>query len=397
MKPRILMSGICTIMISGTVLAQGTYTCRSVIRCRVNSQGTQGCDVNFDYRDCNGATVHANPVCTNGVAGQSGCLCSCLDSPKGWSVSYSLPDGSNVSETRRCVGCVNPNPTPCPTPNKAPPDGRTDCYWIKSICDYACGPNLADITQEECQDVGLYWNFTASTCSTPPANETGCTGIGWTWAPNTETCVKCSSQYCPLNYRKDDNCECTIYTGDNSPVLVDVAGDGFALTGATGGVNFDIDGDGAAQRLGWTSRGSDDAWLVLDLNGDGAIDSGAELFGNFTPQAEPPAGEERNGFRALAEYDQPQNGGNSDGVLDSRDQVFSSLRLWQDIDHDAVSGPGELHTLPSLDVICIHLDYRESKRTDAYGNRFRYRAKVDDAKGAQVNRWAWDVFLVSGQ
>jgi hypothetical protein len=179
--------------------------------------------------------------------------------------------------------------------------------------------------------------------------------------------------------------------------LVDVAGDGFALTGATGGVNFDIDGDGAAQRLGWTSRGSDDAWLVLDLNGDGAIDSGAELFGNFTPQAEPPAGEERNGFRALAEYDQPQNGGNSDGVLDSRDQVFSSLRLWQDIDHDAVSGPGELHTLPSLDVICIHLDYRESKRTDAYGNRFRYRAKVDDAKGAQVNRWAWDVFLVSGQ
>jgi len=180
-----------------------------------------------------------------------------------------------------------------------------------------------------------------------------------------------------------------------SPVVIDTAGDGFDLTGALDGVLFDIAGTGVPLRLGWT-RG-DDAWLALDRDGNGRIDDGRELFGNYTPQPDPPAGQKKNGFLALAVYDQPGSGGNADGRIDASDAVFASLRLWLDVNHDGVSQPGELYTLPSLDVARIHLDYKESKREDEHGNRFRYRAKVDDARGAKVNRWAWDVFLVPGR
>jgi hypothetical protein len=181
-----------------------------------------------------------------------------------------------------------------------------------------------------------------------------------------------------------------------SPVLVDVSGDGFALTDAPGGVRFDLDADGAREGwLAWTVVGSDDAWLALDRDGDGLITSGRELFGNFTPQPDPPPGEERNGFLALAEFDRPHNGGNGDGLVDARDAVFARLRLWLDSSHDGVSQPQELHTLAALDVVRLHLDYKESRRADGHGNRFRYRAKVDDARGAKAGRWAWDVFLVA--
>ncbi|HYC89828.1 MAG TPA: hypothetical protein VEO54_11495 [Thermoanaerobaculia bacterium] len=206
-----------------------------------------------------------------------------------------------------------------------------------------------------------------------------------TWYDPPPGCITYNDGFTEGNTQAMEDPPCS------SPILIDIDGNGFQLTSAANGVDFDLNSDGTAEGLSWTAAGVDDAFLVLDRNGNGRIDNGRELFGNFTPQ---PKTDEPHGYIALGAYDHASEGGNGDQVIDSRDPIFASLRLWRDANHNGLSEPDELRTLQSAGVEGLRVDYKDSKRTDEYGNLFRYRAKVEGSKGSDVARWSWDVFFL---
>ena len=325
-------------------------------------------------------------------------------------VSRSGSTQSQISDCKQPFG----NP-PCKTNNNATfNDGKnTGCkvefHWLrcdgvshgsvfdsctnincKAVCSCSCSTNGYGVSwQDTCEDIVKSESFSCNRC-----------GLSSAPSPSPVPSPSLAPTPCSPQLEFDggtrDSCECNADDPNCvSPVLIDVSGNGFNLTDAAGGVDFDMRANGSPLRVAWTTPNSDDAWLGLDRNGNGTIDNGQELFGNFTPQPVPLMGQERNGFLALAEYDKTINGGNGDGVITPSDAIFGSLRLWQDLNQNGMSEPSELFSLQAAGLKTIQLDYKLSKATDEYGNRFRYRAKVKDDQAAQISRWAWDVFLVT--
>jgi len=205
----------------------------------------------------------------------------------------------------------------------------------------------------------------------------------------SSTFAQCGSCGCPAG----QDCYCGLeyelgycYCVPGTPIVIDLDGNGFHLTNPAQGVPFDFFMSGPVQ-ISWTAAGAGEGWLVLPPK-DGLIENGTEMFGNLTPQ---PKSEDPNGFAALAVYDDPKNGGNGDGIIDWHDAIFSRLRIWRDFNHNGVSEPSELISLPDAGIVSISLFYTETGYVDKWGNRFRYRARITSTTGA--DKWAYDVIL----
>jgi Ca2+-binding RTX toxin-like protein len=142
-----------------------------------------------------------------------------------------------------------------------------------------------------------------------------------------------------------------------SPLVLDLDDDGLEITSINDApVYFDIDADGARERVAWAS--ADDGILVLDRNGNGKIDDATEWFGyaeainrfsetSIPPDDTVPSIEETwtSGFDLLAELDD-----NNDGKINDIDVAFANLKVWRDFNQNGISGSGELFSLEELNI-----------------------------------------------
>ena len=167
------------------------------------------------------------------------------------------------------------------------------------------------------------------------------------------------------------------------PLIFDIAGDGFQIIDKSEGVYFDKDNNGYSERIDWTVR---DSFLVLDLNKNGKIDNGSELFGDTTYLLGEDKKYAENGFEALIQYDE-----NKDGLITSDDSVFASLRLWLDADGDGISTEEELTTLADHKIVAISAVADEEKiitGTEAVIEGTSYFEYEDGTKGRFGSLWA---------
>ena len=157
-----------------------------------------------------------------------------------------------------------------------------------------------------------------------------------------------------------------------SPILIDLDGTGIQTTSLANGVMFDYAGTGNPVKTAWATPNC--GFLVRDLNGNGQIDNGGEMFGNFTVLKSGVLA--TNGFDALAELDT-----NGDGIITQAEATAAGIMIWQDKNTNGKVDPGELLTLAQAGVQSFGTQYTTSHNTDANGNIWRWQGTVNYTTG----------------
>jgi hypothetical protein len=135
------------------------------------------------------------------------------------------------------------------------------------------------------------------------------------------------------------------------------------------GGKFDLLGTGAGIDSGWISSG--DAFLAVDIDGDGKVTSVAELFGGYS---------KGDGFAKLESFDS-----NGDGFVDAKDAAFGDLRVWQDLNGNHQTDDGELRSLSEAGVASLKVDFVELPAIDEQGNLHLERSSATLADGSSID------------
>ena len=172
-----------------------------------------------------------------------------------------------------------------------------------------------------------------------------------------------------------------------SPLVLDLNGDGqLSLTdvwdektSVKALVRFDMALEGHPTPTGWVNR--QDAFLAMDKNGNGKIDNASELFGEYTNAEVLGPKTFKNGFEALANFDE-----NHDGIVDTKDKNYGKLLVWTDKNQNGSSDPGELKSLTAHAINSISLTYKDLRTSSGSfpmiaGNEVRFSGSYTKANG----------------
>lgn len=193
--------------------------------------------------------------------------------------------------------------------------------------------------------------------------------------------------FCPNKMKKTSDEDC-----QSSPIVIDMLNNGFSFSSPKGAIWFDLHGLGTFIYITWITAFQDNYFLVQDLNKNGQVDDGSELFGNGTRMLLHDNRLAPNGFVGLAQYDNPILGGNGDLHISSEDDIWERLYLWNDVNADGRSEKSELTPIHRSFLQSIYVIPSQSNRRDAYGNHLKYWSSFSTSNGTKVP--AVDVFFV---
>jgi hypothetical protein len=165
-----------------------------------------------------------------------------------------------------------------------------------------------------------------------------------------------------------------------SPIVIDLNNDGKFSVSVDNGVRFDMKSSGSLLKTGWVN--ANDGLLARDLNGDGLINNGAELFGDSTKL--PNGKSAADGFAALSMLD-----ANHDGMINAKDTSWKDLKIWIDRNSDGHTDTGELVSLDSTGIISLKLGAKSSSAIEN-GNKIGLVSSythADGSSGTMADVW----------